>query len=72
MPLAVVVDLDYVRAAPERLVRAGIGAAFCYHLRSVAYAPQTRPGRYTILEHLALDDDAVLKSVREYVGIFAG
>jgi glycerol-1-phosphate dehydrogenase [NAD(P)+] len=27
MPLAVVVDLDYVRAAPPRLVRAGIGDA---------------------------------------------
>ncbi len=27
MPLAVVVDLDYVRAAPEELVRAGIGDA---------------------------------------------
>ena len=25
MPLAMVVDLDYVRAAPERLVRAGVG-----------------------------------------------
>jgi glycerol-1-phosphate dehydrogenase [NAD(P)+] len=90
---------------------AGLGAAFCYHLRvthlgegeerlgeivasldhhglpktphdigltveqfaeAVAYAPQTRPGRYTILEHLALDESALLKAVREYVGTFAG
>lgn len=90
---------------------AGIGAAFCYHLRAthlgegaerlmqivtcldrhglpkiphdiglteeqfaeaVLYAPQTRPGRYTILEHLGLDEGAVLKAVREYVGTFAG
>jgi glycerol-1-phosphate dehydrogenase [NAD(P)+] len=90
---------------------AGIGAAFCYHLRAkylgegmerlaevltclarhglpatpneiglseeefaqaVSYAPQTRPGRYTILEHLALDEGAVLKAVREYVGTYAG
>ncbi|MCW2862856.1 MAG: Glycerol-phosphate dehydrogenase [Actinoallomurus sp.] len=90
---------------------AGLGAAFCYHLRAthlgegaerlaeivtcldrhglpktpddigltaeefaqaVAYAPQTRPGRYTILEHLALDEGALLKAVREYVGTFAG
>jgi glycerol-1-phosphate dehydrogenase [NAD(P)+] len=88
---------------------AGIGAAFCYHLRSmyldegserfqeivasldshglpktpsdigltveqfaqaVTYAPQTRPGRYTILEHLALDEAAVVKAVREYVATF--
>lgn len=88
---------------------AGIGAAFCYHLRAtfrgegaerlreivaslrrhelpvvpadvgltdeqfahaVAYAPQTRPGRYTILEHLGLDEGAVLKAVGEYVGTF--
>ena len=90
---------------------AGLGAAFCYHLRSahlgegterlgeivaslrrhglpktpydiglteeqfaraVVYAPQTRPGRYTVLEHLALDEGAVLKAVREYVATFAG
>jgi glycerol-1-phosphate dehydrogenase [NAD(P)+] len=90
---------------------AGVGAAFCYHLRAehlgegaerleeivasldrhglpkspydiglteeqfaqaVVYAPQTRPGRYTILEHLALDEVAVLKAVRHYVGTFAG
>jgi glycerol-1-phosphate dehydrogenase [NAD(P)+] len=89
---------------------AGLGAAFCYHLRAtqlgegevrlgeivtclerhglpklpsdigltdeqfaraVVYAPQTRPGRYTILEHLALDEAAVLKATREYVGTFA-
>jgi glycerol-1-phosphate dehydrogenase [NAD(P)+] len=90
---------------------AGIGAAFCYHLRvkylgegmerldeilaclrrhglpstpaevglseeqfaqAVSHAPQTRPGRYTILEHLALDEATVLKAVREYVGTYAG
>jgi glycerol-1-phosphate dehydrogenase [NAD(P)+] len=88
---------------------AGLGAAFCYHLRAthlgegaerlteivaslsrhglpttpddiglspeefaqaVAFAPQTRPGRYTILEHLGLDEAALLKAVREYVGTF--
>jgi glycerol-1-phosphate dehydrogenase [NAD(P)+] len=85
---------------------AGIGTAFCYHLRAahlgtgqerlaeimtclgrhglprlpgeiglsneqfaqaVQYAPQTRPGRYTILEHLGLDQGAILKAVEEYV-----
>jgi glycerol-1-phosphate dehydrogenase [NAD(P)+] len=35
--------------------------------RAVVYGPQTRPGRYTILEHLALDEDAARKAVGEYV-----
>jgi len=90
---------------------AGIGAAFCYFLRerflgerngrlaeiiecldrhglpklpgdiglteeqfaeAVVYAPQTRPGRYTILERLNLDHDAALKSVGEYVRSYGG
>ncbi|WP_030168755.1 iron-containing alcohol dehydrogenase family protein [Spirillospora albida] len=90
---------------------AGLGAAFCYHLRAtrlrgaemeaaqerlgeilgclgrhglprmpgdvglsveqfaeaVQYAPRTRPGRYTILEHLGLDKGETLKAVEEYV-----
>jgi glycerol-1-phosphate dehydrogenase [NAD(P)+] len=84
---------------------AGIGAAFCYHLRAtflgegagrlaeitgclrrhglpvvpadvgltdeqfaraVIFAPETRPGRYTILEHLGLDEDTVLKTAADY------
>ncbi|REE98375.1 iron-containing alcohol dehydrogenase family protein [Thermomonospora umbrina] len=90
---------------------AGIGAAFCYHLRdrhlgsgeerlgeiltclerhglprlpgdvglteeqfadAVVFAPQTRPGRYTILERLELDHSAALKSVGEYVRSYGG
>lgn len=90
---------------------AGVGAAFCYHLRAshlgtgadrlaevvacldrhglpkvpadigltdeqfaqaVVFAPQTRPGRYTILEHLGLDEKAALTSVGEYVEAFGG
>lgn len=89
---------------------AGIGAAFCYHLRArflqegerrladvircleqhglprvpsdvgltdeqfaaaVSYAPQTRPGRFTILEHLGLDEEAVQETVADYVRTFA-
>lgn len=85
---------------------AGIGTAFCYHLRAthlgvgderlaeilaclgrhglprfpgdvglsveqfaeaVQFAPQTRPGRYTILEHLGLDQGATRKAVEQYV-----
>ncbi|SFN81392.1 glycerol-1-phosphate dehydrogenase [NAD(P)+] [Actinomadura madurae] len=90
---------------------AGIGAAFCYHLRAtrlgageerlgeiltcldrhglprvpgdvgltaeqfaeaVHYAPRTRPGRYTILEHLSLDEGETRKAVEEYVQAHGG
>ncbi len=33
----------------------------------VHYAPQTRPGRYTILEHLNLDSDAIRDAYADYV-----
>ncbi|MCQ4082408.1 iron-containing alcohol dehydrogenase family protein [Streptomyces sp. RB6PN25] len=36
-------------------------------LSVVAYAPQTRPGRYTILEHLDLDTDAIRDAYADYV-----
>ncbi len=90
---------------------AGIGTAFCYHLRStrlgvggerlheildclarhglprlpgdiglsveqfseaVRLAPQTRPGRYTILEYLDLDEGETRKAVEEYVQAHGG
>jgi glycerol-1-phosphate dehydrogenase [NAD(P)+] len=90
---------------------AGIGAAFCFHLRAthlgdgadrladivacldrhglpklpadvglteeeftaaVQHAPRTRPGRYTILEHLDLDEAATRKAVEEYVQAHGG
>lgn len=90
---------------------AGLGAAFCYHLRAthlgagadrlaeiltclgrhglprfpadiglsveqfadaVLLAPQTRPGRFTILEYLGLDKGATLKAVEEYVQAHGG
>lgn len=34
---------------------------------AVEYAPQTRPGRYTILEHLNLDTDAIRDAYADYV-----
>jgi glycerol-1-phosphate dehydrogenase [NAD(P)+] len=34
---------------------------------AVAYAPRTRPDRYTLLEHLDLDDGGVRKHVARYV-----
>ncbi len=35
-------------------------------IAAVAFAPSTRPGRFTILEHLALDPDAIAVAVKEY------
>lgn len=40
--------------------------------RAVAFAPQTRPGRYTILERLALSDDQIAKRVDAYIDAVAG
>ena len=36
--------------------------------RAVAYAPSTRPDRYTILEHLDMDEDETRKRVQRFVG----
>jgi glycerol-1-phosphate dehydrogenase [NAD(P)+] len=38
---------------------------------AVAEAPSTRPDRYTILEHLELDENAIRDRVRSFVGAFA-
>jgi glycerol-1-phosphate dehydrogenase [NAD(P)+] len=35
-------------------------------ITAVQYAPQTRPGRYTILEHLNLETDAITDAVADY------
>jgi glycerol-1-phosphate dehydrogenase [NAD(P)+] len=37
---------------------------------AVVHAPSTRPDRYTILEHLDLDEAAVDERVRAFVGIY--
>jgi glycerol-1-phosphate dehydrogenase [NAD(P)+] len=37
---------------------------------AVAQAPSTRPDRYTILEHLALEEGAIRERVEEFVGAF--
>ena len=39
---------------------------------AVVAAPATRPDRFTILEHLALDDDAVGRAVAQFVSAFGG
>ncbi|PWI41574.1 iron-containing alcohol dehydrogenase family protein [Streptomyces sp. ICBB 8177] len=94
-------DILYPQRAPAHGEGAGIGAAFAMHLRGAAeesgqivevlrrhglpvlpgeagfsdeefvrvveYAPQTRPGRFTILEHLDLDSDAIRDAYADYV-----
>ena len=37
---------------------------------AVAYAPSTRPERYTILEHLAMDEQEIGRRVHEFVAAF--
>jgi glycerol-1-phosphate dehydrogenase [NAD(P)+] len=39
--------------------------------QAVAYAPQTRPDRFTILEHLDLDEEAILDHVHSYADAVA-
>jgi glycerol-1-phosphate dehydrogenase [NAD(P)+] len=40
--------------------------------QAVMFAPQTRPDRYTILEHLALDETTTRKRVADFVATVAG
>jgi glycerol-1-phosphate dehydrogenase [NAD(P)+] len=37
---------------------------------AVALAPSTRPDRFTILEHLELDEAAIRARVEDFVGTF--
>jgi glycerol-1-phosphate dehydrogenase [NAD(P)+] len=39
-------------------------------VRAVVEAPSTRPDRYTVLEHLALDEQGVSERVRAFVAAF--
>jgi glycerol-1-phosphate dehydrogenase [NAD(P)+] len=36
-------------------------------VEAVAFAPRTRPDRYTILEHLAMSPDEIRRKLAEYV-----
>jgi glycerol-1-phosphate dehydrogenase [NAD(P)+] len=49
---------------------ADLGLARDQFTKAVLYAPSTRPGRYTILEKLALDEDAVTKQVDAFAAAF--
>ena len=45
---------------------ADLGMSDAQFIKAVLYAPQTRPGRYTVLEHLDLSEAEVTRLVREF------
>lgn len=49
------------------LVPSDVGLTEEQFTQAVVHAPATRPGRYTILEHLGLDEHAAQKAVTDYV-----
>ncbi|RSN48747.1 MULTISPECIES: iron-containing alcohol dehydrogenase family protein [Actinomadura] len=49
-----------------------VGLTVDQFTEAVQYAPRTRPGRYTILEHLGLDADETRKAVEDYVQAHGG
>jgi glycerol-1-phosphate dehydrogenase [NAD(P)+] len=51
---------------------ADVGLSAAEFTKAVAYAPQTRPGRYTILERLAMSEAEIAKRVDEYGHAYAG
>jgi glycerol-1-phosphate dehydrogenase [NAD(P)+] len=51
---------------------ADIGMSAAEFARAVAFAPETRPGRYTILERLSMSEAETAKRVEEYVRAYAG
>jgi glycerol-1-phosphate dehydrogenase [NAD(P)+] len=54
------------------VVPAHLGLTTDEFVKAVSHAPRTRPGRFTILEHLDLDNDAIRDSVTEYVNTYGG
>lgn len=51
---------------------ADLGLSQADFVKAVAYAPATRPGRYTILERLAMSESETTKRVEQYVRAYAG
>ena len=41
-------------------------------VQAVLHAPSTRPDRYTILEHLSLDEPVVREKVDEFLALVSG
>jgi glycerol-1-phosphate dehydrogenase [NAD(P)+] len=68
--VATELDAAYSRLGVAR-VPADLGLTDEEFAAAVAEAPSTRPDRYTILEHLDLDKNAIRDRVGSFVGAFA-
>ncbi len=69
--LAAEISACLARHGLPRLPR-DLGLSDAEFVQAVAFAPETRPGRYTILERLALPEDEIAGRVAEYVTRFSG
>lgn len=49
-----------------------VGMSAAEFTRAVTFGPETRPGRYTILERLSMSEAETAKRVEEYVRAYAG
>ncbi len=49
-----------------------LGLSQAEFVKAVAHAPETRPGRYTILERLAMSETEIARRVEEYARAIAG
>jgi glycerol-1-phosphate dehydrogenase [NAD(P)+] len=67
--LVEVLDAAFVRHGVPRLP-SDLGLSEDQFAAAVAEAPSTRPDRYTILEHLDLDENETRQRVEEFVGTF--
>jgi glycerol-1-phosphate dehydrogenase [NAD(P)+] len=72
-------DLDQAEVISACLARHGLprghaelGLSQAQFVRAVVLAPATRPGRYTILERLAMSEAETAKRVAEYARSYAG
>jgi glycerol-1-phosphate dehydrogenase [NAD(P)+] len=67
--MAAAVDGCLTRHGLPRLP-ADLGLSEEQFVRAVVHAPGTRPDRFTVLEHLALDERGVSERVRDFVAAF--
>ena len=68
---------DFTGPLVEALARHGLpiqpgdlGLDIEEFVQAVQYAPQTRPGRYTILEHLDLSENDIRDAVKDYANTY--
>jgi glycerol-1-phosphate dehydrogenase [NAD(P)+] len=67
--MAAAVDACLTRHELPRLPR-DVGLSEEQFVRAVVHAPATRPDRYTVLEHLALDERGVSERVRAFLDAY--